>query len=327
MKTSFGTPFWGGAKKPPKPISFDPKDPLHLNFIKSASILRANNFNIKIPSIENLDFGKIANSFTITKFVPKVGVKIATTTEEEKEKDSEEEFSVDDSELKEVLKNLDNEIPKLKNFEVHPLEFDKDEPSNYHINFITATSNLRARNYKIPEADEHKTKGIAGKIIPAMVTTTALITGLIGFEIYKYVKGKYEMSDFRNTFVNIALPLFLRSEPFEPPKTKYRDTYWSIWDKFVVDLGKDITIQEFLEHFKNKYKLEVSMISSGVSMIYNSFGVKNLDKKLSEITKEARKIEFLEDQNSLEFECIVSDIETDEDVDIPRVVYVFRGWK
>jgi len=35
--------------------------------------------------------------------------------------------------------------------EVYAAEFEKDDDNNYHIDFIHAASNLRARNYKIPE--------------------------------------------------------------------------------------------------------------------------------------------------------------------------------
>ncbi|CAM9704355.1 unnamed protein product, partial [Hapterophycus canaliculatus] len=53
------------------------------------------------------------------------------------------------------------------------VEFDKDLDN--HMEFVTAASNLRARVYKIPEADMHRSRQIAGKIIPAIATTTALV--------------------------------------------------------------------------------------------------------------------------------------------------------
>lgn len=66
-------------------------------------------------------------------------------------------------------------------------EFEKDDDTNYHIDFIHAAANLRARNYKITECDQQRTKMIAGKIIPAIATTTAMITGAVAGEIYKFV--------------------------------------------------------------------------------------------------------------------------------------------
>ena len=43
-----------------------------------------------------------------------------------------------------------------------PADFEKDDDSNFHIDFINATGNLRARNYKITECDSNTTKMIAG---------------------------------------------------------------------------------------------------------------------------------------------------------------------
>lgn len=66
-------------------------------------------------------------------------------------------------------------------------EFEKDDPTNFHIEFVAGVSNLRARNYKIEEVDNFKVKLIAGKIIPAIATTTAMVVGAVGIEILKKI--------------------------------------------------------------------------------------------------------------------------------------------
>jgi ubiquitin-activating enzyme E1 len=36
-----GSPFWSGAKRPPKPLEYDPENEIHLNFVVTASFLKA----------------------------------------------------------------------------------------------------------------------------------------------------------------------------------------------------------------------------------------------------------------------------------------------
>jgi ubiquitin-activating enzyme E1 len=92
-------------------------------------------------------------------------------------------------------------------YRLETVEFDKDVDS--HMRVVCAASNLRARNYRIPEADLHRARGIAGKIIPAIATTTAMVTGIICLEILKYVQNK-PVAKFVNSFTNLALPFFTR---------------------------------------------------------------------------------------------------------------------
>lgn len=85
-----------------------------------------------------------------------------------------------------------------------PADFEKDDDTNFHIDFIHACSNLRARNYQIVEANRHKTKMISGNIIPAIATTTACITGAVTTEIYLHAQGITDPERFSDGQVNLA---------------------------------------------------------------------------------------------------------------------------
>ena len=214
-----------------------------------------------------------------------------------------------------------------------PVEFEKDDDTNHHVDFITACSNLRARNYKITEADRLKTKQIAGKIIPAIATTTAMVTGLVCLELLKLLQPGVKIEAFKNAFANLALPFVSFSEPIAAPTKKIgaNGAEWTLWDRYDVDEGRDISLKEFLELFKAQHKLEVTMISSGVSILYSFFtNAKKLKERmptpLSALVTEISKAEFKPTQKYITLEICCND-EDDEDVEVPYVRYKFRGWK
>ncbi len=213
----------------------------------------------------------------------------------------------------------------MAGFKLHPVEFEKDDDTNYHIDFITAASNLRAENYKIELADRHKTKFIAGKIIPAIATTTALVTGLVILEFYKIVDGKDKVEHFKNGFVNLALPFFGFSEPVESEKAVYKGKNGEVaidklWDRFEVG---NITLQELIDHFEEK-GLTITMLSSGVSLLYaNFFGPAKLKDryamKLSELVAHISKKPIPSHQKNVIFEICAED-QTGEDVEVPYIM-------
>lgn len=334
-KTSSGLEFWSPPKRQPKPVEFDVKNELHFNFVLFAAKLRAQNFNINIQS-ENLEHTKeLLNSIKTKKFVPKQGVKIQINENEPIKK----ERLTNKEEIKKIVDQLPDPS-SLESLTFEPLEFEKDDDSNHHIDFITYTSNLRATNYGIKLVSKYETKKIAGKIIPAIATTTSLIVGLVTLELYKMVdylhhihksgkiinnneKEKW-LDRFKNGFVNLALPLFAFSSPIKAQTFKYNENEFTLWDRFEID---DITLQEFIDYFKNTHKLEITMLSSGVSMLYSSFMQKTkvqerLPLKMSQLVEKVSK-KKIKNTNAIIFEMCVTD-ENDEDVEVPYVKVILK---
>uniref|UniRef100_A0A4X2LNW3 E1 ubiquitin-activating enzyme n=1 Tax=Vombatus ursinus TaxID=29139 RepID=A0A4X2LNW3_VOMUR len=104
----------------------------------------------------------------------------------------------------------------LRGTSLEPQLFEKDDDSNFHMDFIVAASNLRAENYGIPPADRSKSKRIVGAIIPAIATTTAVVAGLVGLELYKIVMGHRCLSSYRHSYLQLAVPHLSRWIPKAP---------------------------------------------------------------------------------------------------------------
>ena len=110
--TSAGVSFWSGAKRPPTPLEFNMEDPLHLEFIKAASNLRA--FCYGLGKWEGEEYYmSVLPTIVVPVFEPSSNVKVATTEEEEKaEKERQAQMlsSADvDSQCSAILTELAND--------------------------------------------------------------------------------------------------------------------------------------------------------------------------------------------------------------------------
>lgn len=165
--TSSGALFWSGPKRAPEPLVFNPENPEHLNFIIAAANLHAFNYGLKGEGFDEASYKKVLENMMVPEFQPSSGVKIQAS-DAEPDPNASSGFA-DTDELAKIIETLPTPST-LAGYRLSAVEFEKDDPTNHHIDFITAASNLRALNYGIPTADTHKTKFIAGKILPAMVT-------------------------------------------------------------------------------------------------------------------------------------------------------------
>jgi len=325
--TSSGNLFWSGPKRCPKPLVFDAEDQLHFDFVCAAANLRAENYGLQGTKDAD-EIKSILKQVNVPEFQPKSGVKIAVT-DAEAQAQSDAGFS-DAAILETMLSELPEQSSlKSSGVRITPLEFEKDDDSNGHIDFIVACSNLRATNYSIATADRLKSKGIAGRIIPAIATTTSLVAGWVALELYKFVQGHTNPEKYKNGFTNLALPFFAFSEPLQAPKQKYYETEWTLWDRFEVNAikedGQEMTLQEFMDYFLNTHKLEITMLSQGVSMLYSFFmqaakREERMKMPVSQVVKTVSKKDIDPWVKALVFELCCNDTDG-EDVEVPYVKY------
>ncbi|KAF7348318.1 Ubiquitin activating enzyme [Mycena sanguinolenta] len=312
-----GRPFWSGPKRAPDPLVFNSNDPLHMQYIIAAANLHAFNYGLRGETDPGF-FREVLDSVVVPQFTPKDGVKIQVNDNEPVPvADSEGEFP--------GLADLSSQLPapsSLAGYRLTPADFEKDDDSNHHIDFITAASNLRATNYNITVADRHTTKQIAGNIIPAIATTTSLVTGLVCLELYKIIDGKNKLEEYKNGFVNLALPFFGFSEPIAAQKLKYGTTEWTLWDRF--EFSDDPTLKDFIDWFKTNHKLDITMVSQGVSRLWSLFigkekSQERLAMRFSQLVETVSKEAIPPHVKHFVVEVLADD-EEGEDVELPFIV-------
>lgn len=278
--TKEGQPFWMPPKRAPVSINFDIENDLHLTFIRSTANIYKNIFNIQGDNLDN----EYVKSF-----------------------------------INNELENIDNistvrdKNVKINKENLQSQEFEKDNDLNNHVDFIYACANLRAQNYKIKNIDKLATKGIAGRIIPAIATTTAVVSGLSIIELIKLYL-KYNNSKYKNSFLNLALPFFATSDPIEAEKYYYisdnKKYYFNMWNRLEY---KNTLLKNIKKAFEIQFKTEISMLTIDNKLLYWNVDNKydeNLNKKVSEL------VDFVKNRK-----LVVVDVATEsEKDDYPRII-------
>jgi ubiquitin-activating enzyme E1 len=214
-------------------------------------------------------------------------------------------------------------VNQISDFDkLHPMNV-QDDDTNFHMDMIAGLANMRARNYSIPEVDKLKAKFIAGRIIPAIATSTEMATGLVCLELYKVLDGGHRVEAYRNTFANLALPLFSMAEPVPPKVIKHQNTSWTVWDRWI--LKGNPTLRELIQWLKEKGLFAYS-ISCGSCLLYNSMFPRHkdrMDKKMVDLAREVAKVELPAYRRHLDVVVACED-EEDNDIDIPQISIYYR---
>lgn len=321
--TSTGAPFWSAPKRFPQPLKFSVEDASHVGFVQAAAILKAEVHGIPLPDwARNLEsVAEAAARVEVPEFQPREGVKIET---DPKATNKAPASSYDDEAVIDALAGqLQDVSGSMKpGYKLAPIQFEKDDDANFHMDMIAGLANMRARNYSIPEVDKLKAKLIAGRIIPAIATATAVATGMVCLELYKVLQSK-PIEAYRNTFCNLALPLFAMAEPIPPKVFKHRNLEWSLWDRWILE--GDLTVQQVLDWFEARGLVAYS-ISCGSALLYNNIFPRHkerLTKTMSEVVATVAKIEI--PANRAHFDIVVAcEDEEGEDLDVPLVSIKFR---
>jgi len=311
-----GSPFWSSPKRPPQPIKFDHTDPLHVGFVKSTALLWARIFKVKVDAdlLDEKTLTEACVRVEVPKFLFKEGKRIETDPNAPPPKEE-----VDPNEFNNLVQELYKRLSGGKRrLTLQTEQFEKDDDSNHHIDFIAASANLRARNYAIQEAERLKIKRIAGKIIPAIATTTSVVSGLVALELIKVTK-KMEIEQHRNAFLNLALPVIGLAEPGAAPKIPItKNTWYTLWDKWELKEG-DMTLQQFIDWFKKKWQLNVNGVFHEVAMVYMSVipgHGSRLPKKMRDLVKHDPEHKYVD---------LIVTFADDNDVEVtaPTVRYFF----
>jgi len=296
METSTGNKFWTGTKRRPRAVDWNDETQKArlLEYLYCTSNMYAAMWGVELVC-DRSTFEQIVNDLNLKQpeWTP------SNEDVDLNEGEGDENANNNGADEAEEVNKLKNEmysvdVQKLPN--AFPHDFEKDDDSNFHIDFLTVATNLRAWNYDIKESPRHTVKVTAGKIIPALATTTAMVCGLVNIEFCKLVLG-LQSSKGRDVFLNSNINLAAGSGNFttfspDPPvvlKTGLKAPYpesFSSWDKvdiFASNRGTEWSVEQLVSNIETSFGVKVDRILEfgSTDALYNAVDKQKLNWEIS----------------------------------------------
>ena len=251
--------------------------------------------------------------------------------EGDKEQEPEpEEIKAEDIDIDTLLQSKDELVSKhkIEGTWLHVEEYEKDDDTNFHTDFIASAGNLRAIGYKLKPMDWLEVKLKAGRIVPALATTTACCAGLQSLELIK-VMALDNVEKFRSTFLNLSIPMVQASEPGAPTKVDLTpdlevDSCWERWD---IDKGENVTLREVIAEMRG---LEVQgvMTAKWNEVIYMTIdGQKSTSEEEQVLNSTVRELTNSEGEDYVDLQVTCYDPISEERKllqGVPPVRVIFR---
>jgi Ubiquitin-activating enzyme active site/ThiF family len=263
MEKSSGTQFWTGTKRRPRPVDWAQPIPELMEYLYATANMYAVVWGLDAVR-DRAAFEAIVSDMKLEQpewMAPSQNVDLSENDDEPGSGDA----SVEAEKLKAELYNVDPSSLK----QAYPHDFEKDDDTNFHIDFLTVSTNLRSWNYDIKASQRHAVKVTAGRIIPALATTTAMVCGLVDIEFCKLVLGLE--SQGRDKFLNSNINLAAGSGNFttfspDPPvviKTGLPNPKcFTSWDKIILAFGPhdEMSVEQLVKYVQATFGVIVDRV-------------------------------------------------------------------
>jgi len=334
-KDKDGNNFYRGSKHPPIIIDFNINndiDELIICYVESYANLIFENLGLsKSEEEKRINHNEIRNICIKTELPKEENIK-SLISNIKYDKEYCQNF------INDLQKKIISYSPTKSLNEVHlkEIHFMKDNINNSQFDFIYACSNLRAINFQIPQSDYIKIKTISSKIVPSIITSNAVITGLASMQLYLLAKLMTEKEKnhnnileseealklYRNYYINLGLNGYSYSNiPKKVLHNKNNDIPkdWTVWDSIIIN--RPLKIFEFINEIEKKYNIEIISILSGKSMIFDISDSKEMANfKVGELYEKITRIKIGPNKKYLTFNLIAKSLKGEE-INMPRIKY------